>query len=302
MKSRPEISLIVPHLNQPEHLRRCLGALTKQSLGREEFEIIVVDNGSREAPAWVSEWDALLVAESTPGPGPARNRGVAVARGEVLAFIDADCIADRNWLAEMRNALSAGGPRCIVGGDVRVGCADPARMTMIEAYETVFAYRQREYIEKKGFSGAGNLMVRRADFDRIGPFAGITVSEDRDWGRRATALGYRIVYAPRAIVYHPARASLDEILTKWRRHTDHDFAEWMRADRGVATWLLRAVALAVSPAFDIARIIGSRRLSGMRNRLLAFSALIQIRLWRAGRMVRLATQPQASLGAQSWNR
>jgi len=73
----------------------------------------------------------------------------------------------------------------VVGGDVRIAVANPRRLTHLEAYESIFAYRQQEYIETMGFSGTGNLAVGREDFERIGPFAGIEVAEDRDWGRRA---------------------------------------------------------------------------------------------------------------------
>ena len=100
--SQPLISVIVPHLNQAEQLRRCLESLRRQTYPVEHFEIIVVDNGSKALPtAEVGEHpNAKLEREATPGPGPARNRGVAVARGNVLAFIDADCIADQGWLAQ----------------------------------------------------------------------------------------------------------------------------------------------------------------------------------------------------------
>jgi GT2 family glycosyltransferase len=298
----PFVSVIIPHLNQPGFLDRCLTALAGQSYGGDRFEVIVVDNGSHELPQWASERGATLLREAVPGPGPARNRGVAASRGEVLAFIDADCLAAPDWLRAMVAALLAAGEGAIVGGDVRVGCADPARLTLIEAYETVFAFRQREYIEKKGFSGAGNLMVWRRDYDRIGPFAGIEVAEDRVWGRQAGALGYRVVYAADAVVTHPARASLDEIAEKWRRQTDHDHAEWRAAGRSTAAWCARALAVALSPLPDLRRILRSERMSGARNRALAAIALVRIRLWRAARMLRVAAASTDASGAHAWNR
>lgn len=303
-EARPFISVIVPHLNQPEFLKACLASLARQTYPRERFEVVVVDNGSRELPEWVGNagGNVTLDREAIPGPGPARNRGVAASRGEVLAFIDADCTADSRWLEAMSEVLFKSTDRRIVGGDVRIAYDNLERLTMIEAYETVFAYRQKEYIEKKGFSGTGNLMVRRGDFERIGLFAGIEVAEDRDWGQRAVAAGYRIVYAPNGIIYHPARRSLDEIKVKWRRHTDHDYAEWLRAGRGTALWCARAVAVAVSPIRDLARIARSDLLCGLRARWLASLALVRIRWWRAGRMLAVVTAAKPSLNAQSWNR
>ena len=142
-----------------------------------------------------------------PGPGPARNRGVAKSSGEILAFTDADCTVDEGWLAAIVARLQNPQAKRILGGDVRIAVKDSKRLTQLEAYESIFQYRQEEYIRKFRFSGTGNLAVRRADFDNIGPFAGIDISEDRDWGRRAIALGYTIEYVPEMIVYHPARTA-----------------------------------------------------------------------------------------------
>ena len=165
--SQPVISVVIPHLNQTESLRRCLQSLERQSYPRELFDVIVVDNGSKVLPsAIVGEYrNVSLEQEARPGPGPARNRGVATSRGKILAFIDADCIADEGWLASIAAALSDRTSKRVVGGDVRIAVADPNRLTQLEAYESIFAYRQEEYIRKFGFSGTGNLAVRREDFD-----------------------------------------------------------------------------------------------------------------------------------------
>ena len=83
------VSVIIPHLNQPAFLTRCLASLAAQQ-GAPAFEVIVVDNGSKTLPeAQVAAFEtARLMVEDTPGPGPARNRGVGAAKGEILAFID----------------------------------------------------------------------------------------------------------------------------------------------------------------------------------------------------------------------
>lgn len=91
--SAPTVSVIIPHLNQHEALTRCLASLA----GQGAAEIIVVDNGSR-APlddVMAAFPDVRFLREPTPGPGPARNLGVMHATGEVLAFIDADCRAEK---------------------------------------------------------------------------------------------------------------------------------------------------------------------------------------------------------------
>ncbi len=102
------ISVIIPHLNQEAYLTLGLEALHAQRAITSKIEIIVVDNGSARLPSTVcSAWpDVRLVSESIPGPGPARNRGIREARGDILAFIDADCRADPGWLAAIEAAFA----------------------------------------------------------------------------------------------------------------------------------------------------------------------------------------------------
>src|SRR3569833_614821 len=94
------ISIIVPHLNQADALEACLRSLDAQTLSRDLFEVIVVDNGSARLPADIvaRHPGVRLLHEPEPGPGPARYAGAAVAKGEMLAFIDADCRAHPDWL------------------------------------------------------------------------------------------------------------------------------------------------------------------------------------------------------------
>ena len=129
--------------------------------------------------------------------------------------------------------------------------SDPQHLTMLEAYESVFAYRQREYIEQQHFSGTGNLAVSKRDFDAVGPFRGIDVAEDREWGHRATTLGLNLVYRPEVLIYHAARPGFDDLLGKWSRHVRHDFRDWERRGRSVLLWYLRSVAVALSPPVSL---------------------------------------------------
>ncbi|TYO88774.1 glycosyltransferase [Oceanicella actignis] len=300
----PRIAVIVPHLNQPDHLERSLSALDAQSFDRAEVEVVVVDNGSRALPREVvaRHPGVRLIEEPEPGPGPARNAGVAATRAPLLAFVDADCVADPRWLEVIADAFRD--PQAeVIGGDVRILMRDPARPGPIEAYEAIFAFRQREYIRKMGFSGTGNLAMRREVFARVGPFAGIGAAEDAEWGRRARARGVVTRYEPRMIVHHPARESLRELQLKWDRHISHQFAEAAaQGRRGLAKWALKTAAMALSPAAEIPRILASDRVPDMRARLLAFGVLTRIRAYRARRMLEALLGGAARGASGRWNR
>jgi len=296
------ISVIVPHLNQEEYLYATLEALHSQRDVRAKVEIIVVDNGSRRLPAAIcSMWpDVYLVSETIPGPGPARNRGIREASGDILAFVDADCRPDRGWLAAIEAAF-ADGQTTIIGGDVRVGYHSPKRPTFVEPYESIYAYLNKKYIAT-GFSGTGNLATLPSVVAAVGPFAGIEVAEDRDWGLRAGALGYRIRYVPEMIVFHPARKSFAELTRKWDRHIAHDYERVKTSPFAALLWLARAAAVAGSPVFELPRLLGSRRVSGPWERLLALACLTRIRLYRARRMVGIMMSGDSRAFSAAWNR
>ncbi len=292
--SDPKISVVIPHLNQPDMLSRCLASLTDNT--RPPDEVIVVDNGSEtlpEVPAYVT-----LLQEKTPGPGPARNLGVAQATGNVLAFIDADCLARFDWLEEAEKAIATAD---ILGGDVRIGYVNPSQLTVLEAYESIYAYQMKRYIAEESFTGTGNLIVRREVLEDVGPFAGLSVAEDKDWGQRATGMGYKIIYVPRVRIYHPARRTFFELYAKWDRQLAHEFA-MLESFPGKMRWMAKTAAMAVSPIFEIPKIAASTRVPNTMARFKAFAGLCRIRLYRTGRMVDLMLRGRPERLAAKWNR
>lgn len=294
------ISVVIPHLNQPQFLARCLASLAAGT--RQPHEVIVVDNGSTVLPeAGCATYSVRLLTEAEPGPGPARNLGVAASSGEILAFIDADCLADPDWLAAAEAAM-ADPATTILGGDVRIALTDPARVTMIEAYESVYAYRMDRYIAREGFTGTGNLVVRRDVLNDVGPFAGIGVAEDTDWGHRATAKGYRIRFVPQMRAYHPARTSFEELARKWDRQIAHEYTRAHSRTGGRLRFALKTLAMIPSPLAELPTVLTTNRLSGPRARALAFACLVRIRLHRAKVMARLLLTGDPERLSGSWNR
>ncbi len=300
MTTEPRISVVIPHLNQPDHLRACLAALAGGRLQADE--IFVVDNGSQQMPIAIcaAHPNVTLLAEPIPGPGPARNRGVAAARGDILAFIDADCLASPDWLWTARAEMADSAAQ-ILGGDVRITMVDPTRPTMLEAYEAIYAYRMERYIAREGFTGTGNLVVRRAVLDKVGRFAGLEVAEDRDWGQRATRAGFAIRFVAAMLVYHPARPHFRDLVLKWQRQAAHDFIK-AQGWSGRLRFVAKTLAMPLSPLAEIPRIAASDRVHGPANKAKALWCLTRIRLHRAVIMVRLlsGTDPAAYSGA--WNR
>jgi len=283
------VSVIVPHLDDYDNLDACLALLQAQSFPGDRTEIIVADNGSSRGLDAVrrivgSRGQVIEVAER--GAGPARNAGVRASRGEVLAFIDSDCRPDKRWLEEGLYELRHAD---IAGGHVDVLVEDPLRMTAAEAFESVFAFRNERYVKNFKFTVTASMFVWRSVFDAVGDFIN-SVPEDKDWCERAWRQGYRIRFAPKSIVGHPARRTMEELKRKWRRLTLESSEGARREGRGPVLVLLRqsAALLAVAPHAFLP--LTSKRLSGSRNRLMAIAALAQIRAYRFSVAYRELTQ------------
>lgn len=283
------LTVVIPHLNGPDGLQRCLAALAKErATSGVDFAVFVVDNGSKQLPEAVCAAFPFvrLMSESEPGPGPARSHGAAQADTEFLAFIDADCVPRPGWVAQIVAYLAAHPETGVIGGDVRISRAVPGRTTATEAYESVYGYRMQLYVERDHYTATCNMAVRRAVFEAVGSFGGISIAEDVDWGRRATAQGVRIDYVPDMVIETPARADFAELARKWDRHIGHDFAE-VTGLAGRVRWLAKALALAVSPLKEIPTILTTDRVTGAGERWLALSMLTRVRLYRCRRMLGL---------------
>ncbi|MFO1169958.1 MAG: glycosyltransferase [Hyphomicrobiaceae bacterium] len=274
----PRISVIIPHLDDLQGLRACIARLDRQTLPRECFEIVVADNGSS---ATLEEIEAAapgarVVRISQRGAGPARNGGVAASCHAVLAFTDSDCLPEPQWLERGLEALTQAD---LVGGGVTVSLADPAHPTPSEAFEAVFAFDNRTYVEAKGFSVTANLFTTRAVFDAVGGFRG-QVPEDLDWCHRARAKGFRIAYAADARVSHPARRSWAELTRKWRRLTREALALDRQAGTPASAQALKALSVAVSPFAHAGRVLAADRLD-LAAKLAALGVLFRLRFLRA---------------------
>ncbi len=300
--ARPVLSIIAPHLNQPDYLAAFLHSLYSQ-FDMSRVEVIVVDNGSRESPAAVvAPWpQVILGAESELGPGPARNQGVTLSHAPIMAFTDADVLFDPDWMARLLKRFEDPATK-IIGGEVRVFPLDPENPTPAEAYEQVYAFPQRKYIEEQGFSVAANLAMRREVFDAVGPFVGISVAEDTEWGQRATKAGFRTIYTPEVLVHHPARPTMDALKRKWDRNISHHYEAHAQGAAGKVKWLVKAGALLVSPLVNIPRLLTTPRLKTSRDRWRAFRALAELRAYRARKMLSILIRARTRQANMRWNR
>lgn len=291
---RPFVSVLIPHYNDLDNLVLCLDGLGRQDWPADRFEIVVADNNSLDGVAAVAALasDVRVVHAADQGAGPARNAGALAARGEVFAFLDADAIAEPGWLTAGVAALQRFD---YIGGRVVVTTRAPALLSPTEAYEAVFAYDFRKYIEREHYSGTGNLFVPRSVFERVGGFR-TGVAEDIDWCWRANALGCRIGYAEDAVVRIAARRRWAELKAKFDRMEREHLLLYRGRPGWQARWLWHAALVGGSPFVHCFRVVTSPRLAGARAKLLGVVGLAAIRFYRLYLMLLLLLAPEAVAG------
>lgn len=284
--------VIIPHYDDLTRLDRCLTALMENDL--TGVEIVVVDNDTpRSLDALKRKFPAVrFLTEPEKGAAAARNRGVAETTAPHLFFIDADCVADQNWLTVARQCVR---PDTLIGGRVDVFDEGHGPRSGAQAFETVFAFDFRSYIEDKGFTGAGNLVTTRQVFDDVGPFLN-GVSEDLEWSQRAVEKGYDLIYVDDLVVSHPTRSDWQALKRKWRRMTDEAFQLAQVRPLGRLKWALRALAMPLSIFAHAPRILRHPGLRSGRERILALLTLVRQRLLRMVWMLKqsLTHQKQSS--------
>lgn len=211
------VSVVIPVLNDSERLRKCLGTLEHQTYPKNLYEVIVVDNGSNEDIQTIVRCfkNTVFVRESYPTLHAARNRGILTAKGEILAFTDADCIPAEDWIEKgvqhIMNMHNCG----VLAGRIEIIFNNVKRPTAVEIFDKLTAFRQKEYIKRWNFSVAANTFTLKKVIEKVGLFDGeLKSGADMEWGRRIFKAGYKQIYADDVIVKHPARCSLVHLYKK----------------------------------------------------------------------------------------
>lgn len=276
-----DAAIIIPHFNDLRRLTRCLNALMPQLV--PGVELLVVDNASTEDLSSLrAAWPELrIVHEPRKGAAEARNRGVAETSAPRLFFLDCDCVPAADWLS---SALAVADHGDIIGGAVTVFDETPAPRSGAEAFETVFAFHNRRYVEEEKFSVTANLLTRRDVFDATGPFVA-GVSEDLEWCRRAAAKGYGLVYEDSLRVAHPSRQDWDALRRKWKRMTEEKFCLNGNGPLARLRWALASLMMPGSALIHMPRVIRHPALQGAAERRAALQTLFRLRIQRMAWML-----------------
>lgn len=209
-ENRPILcSVVVPVYNGASVIGRCLDALTRQTVSPDEFEIIVVDDGSTDATAevaarWASEHPTValcLLRQERGGPASARNSGARAARGPLLLFTDADCRPTPGWMAALLAEFAHPDPPAGLMGSYLTDQPDLAgrfaQMEFEDRYHLMSRHRQIDLIATYSAAFQRDLFLAEEGFDPSFPN-----NEDVEFSYRLSEHGHRMHFVPEARVYH----------------------------------------------------------------------------------------------------
>jgi glycosyltransferase involved in cell wall biosynthesis len=260
MSNDHTFSVVVVAYNAEATIRGCLQALERQT--DRDFELIVVDSSEDRTAEIVGKefpFATLLRSERRLAPGAARNRGVSAAKGDVVAFVDSDCIARPDWVAILRRAHREL-PMAAIGGAVEP--ANPDSVVGWGAYLCEFsAWLPRGKQRPMRDIPTCNLSFKRWALQQFGPFCESGYCSDTALNWKLTAAGHAPLFLPELRVAHFNLTHLRRFLRKQVMH-GHAFASMRCRERSLgrrARALLGAGALLL-PALLLGRL--ARRLAG----------------------------------------
>lgn len=184
-KTRAKVSIIIPAFNEEKFLPLCLQAIAMVDWPKEQLEVIVVDNGSIDRTIQIAEsFNAVVLQNHEKNVSGLRNLGAQHATGDILAFVDADCIVSEDWLIcsepyfDQKDLAAWGGPPDI-----------PEQSTWVQ--KAWFLVRQKqEKIQAVEWLESMNLFVRKAIFLKVFGFdEALVTCEDVDFSYRISKFG-----------------------------------------------------------------------------------------------------------------
>jgi glycosyltransferase involved in cell wall biosynthesis len=221
-------SVVIPTYNRPAPLARCLAALSKLDYGRENFEVIVVDDGSKVDLAAVADrfherLDLKLLKQCNAGPSAARNTGIAAAKYDSIAFTDDDCAPRPDWLRTILRPLCRN-PDTLVGGVCINSLPNNSYATVSQTITDVIHAHFNRNPEQAVFFPSYNMAASRRRLLEIGGFdPGFRWAEDRDLCDRWAARNWPLVVARDALIDHAHEMGLVGFL---RQHFGYGRGAW----------------------------------------------------------------------------
>lgn len=267
------VSVVIPTYKDHESLHKCLLALESQTLEKEIFEVLVINNdGTAGVDLGKFDLNIRVYDEPKPGSYSARNRGISESTGRYIAFTDADCIPSEGWLESAIARIKRENLDRVAGN---IKFLEPKRkLNLAEMYEKVTGFDQK-LNASRGVSVTANLVIHRKIFLKAGLFdEKLKSGGDFEFGKRASSYGYGICFAEDVVVYHPLRGDLEQVKKKTRRIVAGNIDQFAGKNK-----VLYFLGLMAPPKENIKRILTFHdpKLSFMdRASLISFAVVVKL--------------------------
>lgn len=268
----PRISVVVPAYNAQETIGKCLDCLQGQDYDKDQYEIIVVNDGSTDNTVEIIErYEVMLHSQQNQGPAAARNMGAQLARGEIILFTDSDCSPNPQWLSEMVTPFEDPEIVAVKGAyitDSKTLISKLAQLEFEERYIMLTKAGKTDMIDTYSAGVRRDAFLALDGFDTSFPTAN---NEDTEFSYRLAELGKKMVFNGKAIVSHEhAESFRDYCRTKfyrgyWRMVVYRNFRSKMMQDTYTPQTLKLQILLAwlLFPTLLSALIFPSFGLSGI---------------------------------------
>lgn len=195
------ISVVIPAKDAAKNIEDCMQAVLSQEGVNPDYEVILVDDGSQDNTADIAEGLGVrVIRQQNAGPGAARNAGVAASRGEIIAFTDADCAPSKYWLQQITQPFDD--PQ-VIGAKGIYRTHQKGLVPRFVQQEYEFKYRRLATQVTIDFIDTYSAAYRREQFLANGGFeAALPAAQDAELSFRLARKGYKLVFAPEAVVYH----------------------------------------------------------------------------------------------------
>ncbi|MCX7919057.1 MAG: sugar transferase [bacterium] len=198
------ISVIVPAYNAETTIGECLTALLNQTIPRDRYEVIVVDDGSTDkTPEIAQQFPVRYVREENQGPAMARNLGAKIATGEIILFTDSDCVPEADWIEQMLKPFKSDsevvGVKGIYLTKQKQLSARFAQAEFEERYERLKKFKYIDFVDSYSAGFRREIFLSVGGFD---PQFAVANNEDVELSYKLAQQNYKMVFQPTAIVYH----------------------------------------------------------------------------------------------------
>ena len=219
LKFNPLISIVIPCYNSEKTIEPCLSSLVSQHVDIP-YEIIVVDSSTDATPTIVREKFPsvkLIHREQQTYPGAGRNIGVQEAQGEIIAFIDSDCVAAQNWLQSGKAALQE--KYSIIGGSVQNG--NPGMISWPDYFLTFNEFMPTMPRREVAFMPTCNFMIAKKVFEELGGFREDLLAGEDTLFCYAASRKYQLLFEPAMLIAHTNRETFKDFFRHHRTFGHH---------------------------------------------------------------------------------